>query len=664
MASSSAATRSGRAPPRKAARARGGQKRDGGLRARLERDLAGDAAPMYAADVSGRLLFANDGYRALVKAAADAPGADSGAPALASPSALAEVTRERAPLSIEESFSVGGEARTFRSRHVPVLDADGDVVAIRGVYQDVTRERILSRRAADFRDRFDDMTRLVSDWIWEVDGDFNLTTVSVRAMEVFGVHPRILLGSNLFDVGEFADAVGTAPDREGRTPFRNMVFRVVNRIDGGTRICHLGGMPIFDSATGAFTGFRGTGNDITARIEAEERAARAQNQLAEAIESSSEAFALFDRDNRLVICNSKFREYHPMIAELIAPGVGFEELVRAGAERGQFADAVGRVESWIAHELERQRDPQGTHEQRMSDGRWLQVSDRRTGDGSTVCLRTDITDIKRREEALRQAEEASRTARKAAELANHAKSAFLANMSHELRTPLNAIIGFSEILATEAFGPIGSPQYRGYVKDILDSGTHLFRLINDILDGAELETGTLELDESLVDLADDIANCVQLMAEPAGRGKVEIKVELSDSLPGLYGDKRKIHRIFLNLLSNAVKFTPAGGTVTVTAGVDGDGWFSFTVADTGIGIAKKDLDTVMAPFGQVVASPLTRDQHGAGLGLPLAKAMVELHGGVFDLKSGPKAGTTVTVRLPAERVRPAIEPSHQERNVA
>ncbi len=667
MASRSAGTKSNRAtPPLKPARARGGKRRDGGLLARIERDLLGDAAPMYAADAAGNLLFANDGYRELVEAAAAAARAEPGAPGtcLASPGALADVARDLGPLSVEESFLVGGEERRFRSRHAPVLDAKGALVAVRGVYHDVTPERVLRRRAAESRDRLDDITRLASDWIWEVDRDFRFTAVSVRAMEVFGVHPRMLLGASLFDVGEFTEAGAKAPNRDWRTPFRDKSFRVVNRTDGNTHLCRLGGMPVFDATTGAFMGYRGTGNDITAKIEAEKRASRAQRQLAEAIESSSEAFALFDPSDRLVICNGKFREYHPMIAELIEPGVGFDELVRSGAERGQFADAIGRVDEWVAGELERQRDPQGAHEQRMSDGRWLQVSDRRTDDGSTVRLRTDITGIKRREDALRRAEAASRAAHQAADLANRAKSEFLANMSHELRTPLNAIIGFSEILAAETFGPIESLQYRGYIKDILDSGTHLARLIGDILDGAKVEAGRLELDEGIVDVAAGIESCVRLMAEPAENGKVDIAVELPPRLPALYADERKIHRILLNLMSNAVKFTPPGGTVTVTAGIDGDGRLFLAVADTGIGIANEDLGKVMAPFGQV-ASALTRGHQGAGLGLPLTKAMVELHGGFLDLESQPNVGTTVTVHLPAERLRPAIDPAApSERDVA
>ena len=637
------------------AAARGGQRRDtgDGLRARIEQELLADGAPMYAAEPSGKLLFANHAYRELLQAPPGASGAGSDNPPmrLASPHALSQVERARAPVEIEESLAVGQQTRSFRSRHIPVFAADGALVAVRGVYHDVSRERALGRRAAHLRDRYDDLTRLVSDWIWEVDRDFNLTFISARAIETFGTHPRLLLGCNLFDLGVFSETGRKAPDRDWRSPFGDKPFRVVNRADGRPRLCRLSGMPIFDSQTGAFTGYHGTGNDITAQTEAEERAARAQARLAEAIESSSEAFALFDDENRLVIFNRKFREYHPMIAELIAPGVGFEELIRAGAERGQFADAVGRVDEWVAHELERQRNPEAAYEQRLSDGRWLKVSDRRTGDGSYVRLRTDITELKQREEALRRAEETSRAAREAAERANHAKSEFLANISHELRTPLNAIIGFSESMLSETFGAIGSPRYKEYIKDIHDSGVHLSNLISDILDVSKVEAGKLELDESVVDVADGITRCIRLVTERADRAKVELKVNLPKRLPKLYADEHKILQILLNLLSNAVKFTPPGGRVTTSAGIDGEGRYRLVVADTGIGIAEADLDTVMTPFGQV-ASSQTRQHEGTGLGLPLTKALVELHGGALELQSEIDAGTTVTVCLPKERVRP------------
>ena len=546
----------------------------------LAATLLANAQPAYAADLSGALLFANQGYRDLVERAGTARAEGGGLGELLSKDALDTVSCNAAPVWLEQSFGTDPSRCDVRSLHFPINDDNGDVTAVGGVYFDVTRERAIAKRAACTQERFDDITRLVSDWVWEVDKDFKLTFVSARVMEVFGIHPRLMLDTNLFEFGTLIESGVDVPDRIWRSPFRDKMFRITGS-NGQRRICRLSGMPIFDAATGAFAGFRGTGSDITARLEAEECATAAQNRLDDAIESSSEAFALFDSDNRLVVCNRKFRDYHPTIAELMVPGATFEALIRAGAERGQFSDADADIDAWVAQALDRQRTPRGAYEQHLSGDRWLKVSDRRTADGGTVCMRTDITELKRREEALRRAEGASRAAREVAELANRAKSEFLANMSHELRTPLNAIIGFSEVILKEMFGPLKNERYKDYVKDIHESGSHLYGLINDILDVSKAEAGKLEL------------------SERAHRAKVTIEIELPEDLPALSADERKLTQILINLLSNAVKFTPEGGNVWVIAGIEGNGAFRLSVKDTGIGIAPEDIATVMASFGQV-----------------------------------------------------------------
>ncbi len=619
-----------------------------GSPAGFEHALLSQSAPTYLTGLAGELLYANDAYRELADAI-ERTGDDGETPAggIISARAIDRVIGERDVVELDETVTIAGKARHLRSRHFPIFDDDGALAAIGGIYFDVTREHLIAERAEQIRDRFDDITRLVSDWVWEVDATFNFTYVSARVMEVFGLHPRLLLGTNLFDLGAFTGE-GARIDNATRTPFRDAMFHVTAS-DGGRRLCRMSGMPIFDANTGTFRGYRGTGSDITAQIEAEERATSAQTRLAHAIESSSEAFALFDRHDRLVICNSRFREYHPAIADLMEPGVPFETLIRAGAERGEFVDAEGRVESWIAAEIERHKEPGAPYELRLKDGRWLKVSDRRTDDGSTVCLRTDITALKEREEALRRAEETSREAREAAEVANRAKSEFLANISHELRTPLNAIIGFSEIIRDEMFGPIGSEQYKDYIKDIHDSGEHLYSLINDVLDVSKAEAGKLSLAEGEVDVADTIERCLRLVKERAERGGVTLVVEVADRLPRLRADERKVKQILINLLSNAVKFTPEGGSVTTTARIERDGRLAICVADTGIGIAQEDMAAVMAPFGQV-DSTLARRYEGTGLGLPLTKSLVDLHDGELDLSSEVGHGTTVTVRFPAARV--------------
>jgi PAS domain S-box-containing protein len=262
-----------------------------------------------------------------------------------------------------------------------------------------------------------------------------------------------------------------------------------------------------------------------------------------------------------------------------------------------------------------------------------------------VGILQDVTNRIRTEENLREA-------KNQAEVANRAKSDFVAKMSHELRTPLNAILGFSEVMQLEIFGPLGAPQYRDYATDVHVSGRLLLDHINDILDLSKIEAGRMEMFPEAVVLAPAAEECLHMVAARAQATGVALRSEIADGLPQLWIDARAIRQILNNLLTNAIKFTPKDGTVTLSARPAGADAVEIAIADTGIGIAPKDIPRVLEPFGQA-DNALSRRQQGTGLGLPIVKALAELSGGKFTLASEPGKGTTVTLRLPVVRAKAA-----------
>lgn len=256
--------------------------------------------------------------------------------------------------------------------------------------------------------------------------------------------------------------------------------------------------------------------------------------------------------------------------------------------------------------------------------------------------------VNRRTEDLRGEVAIRKQAELAAHAANRAKSMFLANVSHEIRTPLNAIIGLSELIVAEAYGPVGDPRYIEYAQDINYSGDHLLGLINDLIDLSQIEAEELNISDEVVDLHDMVAGAVRMLALQARDKKIALEYDIPSSIPAIKGDARRLKQVILNLVANSIKFTPSGGRVKAGASVTSDGGIRLVVADTGIGMSDADIDTALTAFGQVDA--LQTEATGSGLGLPIAKKLIEAHGADFGLSSSPGKGTTAVITFPAERV--------------
>ena len=376
--------------------------------------------------------------------------------------------------------------------------------------------------------------------------------------------------------------------------------------------------------------------DISKRKAAEAREAQARTRLVDAVECSPGGFALFDAENRLVLGNAQYRDFLSAAGDAMVPGADLRNIVLAhAAAEGLSADRSQQsLKFWTG-------DGEGEDLQ-LPDGRWLSAGHRKTTDGGTVVVATDITVAREREREISQA-------RQAAEHASAAKSEFLAMISHELRTPLNAVIGFSEMMAQKVFGDLGSPHYEEYVDDIKTSGEHLLSLINSIIDLNKIDSGSMELNEQEFAFEPILKKCLVLQKPVIERKSLQLSVDLGPDQPLLMVDQALLSKAISNVVSNAVKFTPESGRITVAVARGGDGEFDLQVSDTGIGMDAAGLSKAMEPFQQI-DSALSREYEGIGLGLPLAKAAVELHGGTLLLDSEPGIGTTVTIRLPGSRL--------------
>ena len=383
--------------------------------------------------------------------------------------------------------------------------------------------------------------------------------------------------------------------------------------------------------------------DITPLTDAENELLRRAADMDVMLANIRHGITLFDAGGRLVAANRMASELLDLPPGTLTPGHSEQQILDSLAAAGEFGDGAA-AEAFMRHRLSANRAGKPELYRRpTSAGRVIEVRSDPAPGGGTVLTYTDVTESEETQKELRRAKEA-------AEAANQAKSRFLATMSHELRTPLNAVIGFSEALLRQ--GGTSDPALTAeFAAAINESGNQLLGLINTILDVARIEAGRFEMSADRIDLARLVQTCARSVASGFQAGEIALRLDLPERLPELRADERRLQQVLAGLLSNAVKFTPAGGEVTVGATIDPTGDLLLHVTDTGIGIPAADLERVFEPFIQLDAS-LSRRFQGAGLGLYVARALVEAHGGRLRLLSEPGAGTRAEIALPGWRLDP------------
>ena len=537
-----------------------------------------------------------------------------------------------------------GDVRIFHEQGERFVDEVTGRPSLHGTTQDVTdpkrREEDLRHSEQRFSKAFQFSPGTTA--IAEID-DGTLIDVNEKWQETFGWSREEVIGKSVLDLGIWAD-------ESDRTRFIELL-RAKGRVrnfeagqcdrEGDIRDMLVSGeMVPLDGIPHMLI----TGHDITEAKSAERKLRDSEARLSGILRISPEAVIVTDGAQRITLFNEGAeRIFGYAAAEVVGKSIGilippvFRKIHEEHIDKFRESSETSRFMN-SRQEIRALTKGGATFPAEASISK-LELQ----GETVFTVLLHDITERK-------QAQQLLMAAKDAAETSSRAKSEFLANMSHELRTPLNAILGFSEIIRSQALGPIGVQKYSEYADDVHRSGEHLLEIISDILDVARIDAGQIELDEDEVTIEQLIESSLTLIRERAEAGGLEVTVKLSPNMPRFFCDRRKVKQIIINLLSNAVKFTQRGGGISVAAWIDdqtGDGIIE--VRDNGMGMAAEDIPRVMEPFTQI-GSSMTRQHEGTGLGLSLVKKLTELHGGSIDMESAAGKGTTVRIRLPASRV--------------
>ncbi len=558
----------------------------------------------------------------------------------------ADVAARRPFRDFRYSFDDGGPYRRFqRTSGKPVFDAKGRFKGYRGITADETFD-VLSQAERDraatlLREVIDNMT----EGVMIVDAAMKLVGYNARLAELLELPDGLLYeGLDYEALVRFKAERGEygAGDRD------ELVRRRIATVSGpephsfehtrpNGKVLEVRGNPLPGG------GFVSTFADITQRKRVERALKESEERYALALESSNEGLWDWTASKKEIYVSPRLKSLVQIAsASHRISAKDWRARIHPDDRRAHYA----AVKEHLRGET---RVYSCEYRFRGDDGIYRWVLDRglvlRDEEGKPYRMSGSLSDITIRKDA----DDQLRAAKDAAELANRTKSEFLATMSHELRTPLNAIIGFSEVMERELFGALGHPQYQEYATDIKDSGHHLLNIINDILDVSKAEAGMIELCDEEIDLRTLVTSTLRLVHARAEHQGVILETDLPAGLPPVRVDGMRLKQVLLNLLTNAVKFTDAGGKVAVRARLDGNRALLLQVADTGVGISRENLQRVMEPFTQADSS-FSRKHEGTGLGLPLSRALVELHGGTLWIESEVGAGTVVTVRLPATRI--------------
>ncbi len=553
------------------------------------------------------------------------------------------------------SYQSTGAARIIgRQREVVACRRSGEIFPIElaiaeitleegrkfiGVIRDITLRKEAEREIRASEKSFRDFAASASDWFWEMDDRLRFTRFLGNFETVLGPSAELSVGRTLRElVGPDAETERLG-DLDAHRPFRGLTCRF-DDVEGVARTISISGTPLFTDR-GIFTGYRGTATDLTASVAAEQRMNLAEAKLAAAIASISEGLVLFDSEDRLVLCNEPYRHMFAPIADLLQPGLTFDQALNSLVERNHYLDHSHTAE-WLADRVEAHLRADGTpFLHHMADGMEIESTERRTLDSGTVGIYVNVTDRRRIARELLDAKEK-------AEAADHAKSEFLAAMSHEIRTPMNGVIGMTGLLLDTGL----TADQRYYAETIRESGEALLAIINDILDFSKIEAGRLELEETEFSILDEAEAVVELLAPRALSKGIEIVSFVPPSLHKLVrGDPGRLRQILLNLVGNAVKFTEKGVVSLQVIDLDGpDGLKSirFVVDDTGIGIPPEAMGRLFRHFSQV-DSTTSRRYGGTGLGLVISKRLVDLMGGDIGVESAVGRGSTFWFELPLPR---------------